>query len=90
MIIAAAIKSAGGQVYWLPPPSRHHDVLRRVIAPAPGQVQGFIDRPRERGREDRFVDREEARDIVMMERQPLRDGRDAPSHPRELFSEDLW
>lgn len=90
MIVAAAIRTSSGRVYALPAPARHHDILRRLIPPGPGQEQGFIDA------DQGFVDRKTARAIVVHEGQPLaphqRSGlpRREPDHPKELFSEDLW
>lgn len=86
--ITAAACIHKGIVYSLPPPARHHTVMRHIwdtfgevfIGPA---AQGFVT---SRGR---FVNRRKALRIVKAANQPQID------HPAlnvggRLFSEDLW
>jgi hypothetical protein len=102
-IIGVAVR-LNGEVYGLPAPARHGQVLRLIGACMPDDPdaphkaeQGFItDRAR-------FVTREEARHVVQWEMARttaprlvhyprLKDhGRWEPSHhATQLFSEDLW
>lgn len=89
MIVAAAILYKD-VVYALPAPARHHTVIHHILrttkdkkVPA-SALQGFIDD------NEGFVDRERARDLVVKQEQPLKNGKDALDHIRHLFSEDLW
>ena len=89
MIVAAAIRrNMDGLVYSLPAPARHHDIIRYTkdltSEPVSGRdTQGFI-AVDQRG--VRFVGRMEARDIALHIAKQIT----TPSHPTELFSEDLW
>lgn len=80
-IIAAAIHQ-GGVILSLPPPARHHTVMRHMVddlgvkAPVIGK-QGFVTSA------GRFVSREEAAQMAYANGQ-IRD--DKPV----LYSEDLW
>lgn len=83
MIIAAAIRHKG-EIYALPAPARHHDIIRHInkktgdVVPG-NSKQGFIDS--DRG----FVSRRDARYLAIVQEQIKEAG-----HPTELFSEDLW
>lgn len=86
MIVAAAVKR-DGQVYSLPRPARHHDVLRSLgRGNRPGDVQGFVDEV------GAFLTRLQAYQVACDRRQLLR----PELHPRVaapgrlLFSEDVW
>ncbi len=81
---AAAIRHHTGEVYWVPPPGRHHHVIRMMVdagckKPITGK-QGFV------LSDGRFVDRVEAKKVAVIAGQLL--GRAGKS--RELFSEDVW
>lgn len=90
-IVAAAIQ-IDGLTMSMPPPARHHHVLR-IAVNLPGEDsdvligrerQGFLTST------GRFVGRLEAKRIALAAGQPMRDqGPRAYSGP-ELFSEDLW
>lgn len=87
MIVAAAMRHrTTGEIVSLPAPARHGDLFLPAIEKwgSAHHEQGFIDA------NEGFVSRERAIYIVMVERQPLRDGKREPDHARELFSEDLW
>lgn len=82
MIIAVAIRTERG-AYELPPPARHHDLIRMLAdlghtIPITGE-QGFIDD------QAGFVDRLEAAHIALLLGQVA-----ALRWPPHLFSEDLW
>ena len=84
-VIACAIRDIqNGQVYQVPKPGRHHDVLRKMrlmgLAPVNGFTQGFV------LSDGRFVDRVEAKAIAIAAVQLL----ERASGSRDLFSEDLW
>jgi hypothetical protein len=83
--IAAAAICQGGVIYQLPPPARHHDVIRHMtqdlgIAPPVIGEQGFVTS------DGRFVCRLFALRIAREAGQVERSG--APAHG--LFSEDVW
>lgn len=80
-IIAAAVHL--GITVSLPPPARHHTILRALLnwtkyTPQPHE-QGFLTDA------GRFVTREEAHDLAWRSGQC-----GSPQHPTQLFSEDLW
>lgn len=82
MIVAAAIR-INGNVYGLPAPARHHDIIRyladgRIEPPIRGE-QGFIDDGAG------FVGRKEAAVIALEEGQVKQ-----LIAPPNLFSEDVW
>jgi len=80
-IVAAAIIQ-DGKLYTLPSPARHHDLISLIYGEIGRRVdgrQGFVTE------DGTFVDREEARRIVVKNGQCP-----TPCHCRELFSEDLW
>lgn len=85
-ITAAAVKlDDDGATFHLPPPARHHDIMRelhRLVGPVIVQPdeQGFVTS------EDRFVSRHAALRIARAAGQILRET--APAHG--LFSEDVW
>ena len=85
MIIAAAI-NIDGDIYALPAPKRHHDIIRHLIdrgLPPPIQGdQGFIDD------ELGFVDRDIAYLRARDEGQLI--GNLDQSRGAVLFSEDVW
>lgn len=75
-----------GEVFSLPRPKRHHDVIRHIVTTKPhiqtvaGGAQGFITS------NGRFVDREEALVIAIRQDQiKVKTG-----SPQRLYSEDLW
>lgn len=75
-----------GEVFSLPRPKRHHDVIRHIISRRPdmttvaGGTQGFITS------NGRFVDRGEALVIAVRQNQiKVKTG-----NPAQLYSEDLW
>lgn len=83
-IKAAAIKDHDGTVYQLPPPARHHNVIRLMVEagrpkPITGE-QGFV------LEDDRFVDRVTAKQIAVAANQQI----PRAMNLRELFSEDVW
>ena len=85
-IVAVAI-SRFGMTFTLPPPNRHHDVLREMfqrfrIEQDSATEQGFITS------EGRFVRRKLAARIARAARQIGRKKRTDPQDT--LFSEDLW
>jgi hypothetical protein len=83
MIKRAAIKGRDGKVWSVPPPGRHHDVIRLMAdngCPTPiSGVQGFLDIYGE------FVGRRRAARMALNSGQvnKLR-------WPPNLYSEDLW
>lgn len=86
-IIGAAIQHADGEVYSLPPPARHHDVIRLMGARfndrrEEGHEQGFITSS------GAFVDRKSA--WVLAERAGQLLPRAPTGPPGTLFSEDVW
>lgn len=77
-----------GQIYSLPPPNRHHDVIWEIArvtnastVRAGGDNQGFLD---ESGR---YLTRKEAL-LVALENNQVKDA--SQIRGRSLFSEDLW
>lgn len=88
-IKAAAIKSRDGVVHSLPPPNRHHNIIKLLRQSNPlytvldTKEQGFITD------DDVFVDRYQARIIATAANQllPLRDNGYVGD---QLFSEDVW
>lgn len=82
-IVAAAVR-CNGLTLSLPKPARHADILR-AMRPADARScgpndQGFLTST------GIFVGREMARDVARGSRQL----KEQTTHPRELFSEDLW
>ena len=83
--ITAAAICQGGTVYQLPPPARHHDIIRHMIdvvglpPPVLGE-QGFVTS------DGRFLPRLKAFVVAKDAGQIIPGGR--PTHL--LFSEDLW
>ena len=75
-----------GELYHLPKPARHHDVIREIarlngVGIQGEDVQGFLDNDGE------FVNREQALTIALAANQVL----DANNiRADQLFSEDLW
>lgn len=80
-IIRAAIKTAG-DLYHLPPPARHHNILHRFNLGSVAHVQGFLTSDGD------FVTREEARKLAVQAGQIVEPTKSA--NATELFSEDLW
>lgn len=84
-IKAAAIKSRCGEiVYTLPPPNRHHNIIKYMAehgepVPITGE-QGFITE------DGKFVRRRRAKMIARLAGQLLERADDSPL----LFSEDVW
>jgi hypothetical protein len=85
MIAAAAIRK-GDRVYTLPPPARHHDIIRLIAeetaerpAVTEQDTQGFVTN------EGRFVNRRQAVLVAIRAGQIER-----PKWPGGLYSEDLW
>ena len=84
MIIGAAVIGYDGVVVWLPPPARHHTIMRHMVddlkhpIPINGK-QGFIDN------EIGFVDRIRAAACAINCGQI-----DKLNWPPYLYSEDLW
>lgn len=84
-IVAAAI-SYKGEIYTLPKPARHHDIIRHICEKTGEEsigenIQGFLD---DKGR---FASRTAAMFIVKINNQPMREG---VIVLRELYSENLW
>lgn len=84
-IVRAAIRHVEGDVYSVPPPGRHHDVIRSMgeryqYRRSEGHVQGFLTSV------GRFVDRDEAWGIAEQAGQLLPRATGAG----HLFSEDVW
>lgn len=96
-ILASAIRF-NGQVWSVPRPGRHHDVIRYIIEITPGLQtvggeQGFI--AGEGATQGRFVDRLEGRKIAEAAGQIIAGRRDNDGIPYvstddRLFSEDVW
>lgn len=88
MRIAAAAIMKGGQVYSLPPPARHHDVLRYMstlgLRQEGNDEQGFLTECGE------FVRRKPAMMIAEHAGQLKRKQGPGTYQGPELFSEDLW
>ena len=82
-IVAAAVHFQG-ITFSAPPPARHSDLLRPLHAINPDVAvqctQGFLTD------DGRFATRPAAKALVRRNRQATI----ADTHPRELFSEDLW
>lgn len=84
-IAAAAICGYDGQVYSLPPPNRHHNIISfmhyTLGHPRPIKgPQGFV------LEDGRFVDRIEGKEIAIRHNQIL----PGEGYRRQLFSEDMW
>jgi len=82
-ITAAAIKCVLGEVYSVPKPGRHHDVIRHMsstlgVSPHGGE-QGFVLST------GSFIDRKMAAKIALKNGQCKK-----LISPPQLFSEDLW
>lgn len=76
-----------GQVYSLPAPNRHHDVIMHIVeslgvsyVDAPQDDQGFLDE------DERFLNRKQALVSAKIHNQLIR--KTSPNYL--LFSEDLW
>lgn len=92
-VTRAAIRHRG-QVYSLPPPARHADVMRVIWASRPGeyvgQDQGFV------LNDGRYVDRKTAHRIAKRSGQLIpreggyRCGEVNDRDGSDLFSEDVW
>jgi hypothetical protein len=92
-ITAAAIwDKKSGQAFWLPPPARHHDIIKSMTArgysAATECVQGFMTNT------GSFVDRKVAAKIATAADQIIEVVTDGIPMQRQdvttLFSEDLW
>lgn len=82
-IVSAACRR-GDLIFSLPPPNRHHHILRKMSEFMPGHIvqpddQGFLINTGE------FVRRGAAMTIALMAEQVIN-----PKPLRELYSEDLW
>lgn len=88
MRIAAAAIMKDGEVYSLPPPARHHDVLRHMVTlglqQTSGDEQGFLTECGE------FVRRKPALMIAEHAGQLNRKQGPGTYQGPELFSEDVW
>ena len=89
-IQCAAIRYHTGDVYWLPKPARHHDVIHYMVSavglPKPiksSETQGFLTNKNE------FVDRRQAAQIALAAGQ-VKNVSDMRGCPPILFSEDVW
>jgi hypothetical protein len=81
VIVEAAIKQ-DGKVWTLPPPARHHDIIKLIIEETGEMVngeQGFVD---DRGN---FLNRVQAGQEAIGSGQLM-----SLPHPPKLYSEDLW
>lgn len=83
-ILCVAVIDGNGKVWSLPPPARHHDVIRAIHkAGAPfvqdPKLQGFIESS------GRFVGRIEGALVALASGQI-----EALKWPPNLYSEDLW
>lgn len=84
MIVAVGIDMAG-EVFSLPPPARHHDLIenictiRKLESLPTWAIQGFLTRAGD------FLNREDAREHALAVGQVA-----MPLHGTMLFSEDLW
>ncbi len=91
IIVAAACLNDEGQVFALPAPNRHHNVIQKFkIRPGPDQ-QGFL------LCDGRFIMRKAAKVLAEANGQYLTDEAFEAKHGKhnrykgpELFSEDLW
>ncbi len=88
MITQVAIEDSDGNLWMLPKPNRHHNIIRRMhqtlgkeeaLKMLANSVQGFVND------KWKFLTREEARLEAIKCNQMIRS-----THPSELFSEDLW
>lgn len=86
MIKAAAIMGEDGLIYHLPPPARHHHIIKHMADLNIGrEEQGFIDH------NGKFFGRISALCIARDCGQLKRDETDPKKYQgNELFSEDLW
>ena len=81
--VACKIK---GEVYSLPKPNRHHNIIWTLAAIDPswrqaeGDIQGFLDD------QGNFLDRTQALAHALQERQH----KTPDNHFPQLYSEDLW
>lgn len=87
-ITGVALLSAHGELYQLPAPNRHHDVIAMMVRDGEGEhaadaEQGFVTSA------DRFLDRRAALVLALSSGQIKEEDRPVPGLP-ELFSEDLW
>ncbi|TAL43350.1 MAG: hypothetical protein EPN91_06590 [Salinibacterium sp.] len=83
-VAAAAIRDIDGEVFTVPPPGRHHDVIRMMFEKGrecPSlDCQGFV------LSDGRFASRKAAKVVAEASGQLL----PRASRLRELFSEDVW
>lgn len=93
MIVAAAIR-INGAVISMPPPARHHDILRQISGLyGPGDRPAWTYEREEQGFLDdcgRFRDRRQALRHATECGQLLRTRMPGGYQGDELFSEDLW
>lgn len=86
-LVGVAIRLDDGEVFSLPAPNRHHDVIREIRRArgmdvhVSGDRQGFITDAGE------FLSRKQALDVANIQGQIIK-GPSAPVHG--LFSEDVW
>jgi hypothetical protein len=80
-IAAAAVRTEDGTLYSLPPPARHHDVMRHFHVMATPDQQGFVTST------GLWARRKPALRIAQRNGQLIREPT-APAHG--LFSEDVW
>ena len=88
-VVAAAIRDADGKVYSLPPPARHHTIIRHyhpLLKCSIGDNQGFV------LSDGRYARRAAAMTVARRAGQLLPDGRRLRENPNsnELYSEDVW
>ena len=84
MIVGVAIRHPDGRVFQLPRPYRHHHIIR-IMAQEDGYKPGFCrDQGFVNGR-GIYLDRVNAKIVAENYCQTIRE-----THPKELFSEDLW
>lgn len=82
-VVAAAIRKEDGRVFSIPPPGRHHDVIREM------NMNGGFRQEDEQGfllNDGRFVGRKAALTVALYSEQ-IKQAK-WPAHG--LFSEDLW
>lgn len=84
-VVAAAIKHPDGTVYRLPPPNRHHNVIKHMVDQGIDTYytiddQGFVLSNGE------YASREDAKVVAKRADQLL----DRASSSKQLFSEDVW
>lgn len=82
-ITHVAIKYAN-KVFSLPPPNRHHDVIRMIGGISGPDVQGFLDA------NGVFLNRKQAFEVATQTGQIKRPDTPGTYQGPQLFSEDLW